>query len=153
MTRTQIGNVITEANGDELTVYLHRYGDEEPDEIEIDGKAAMLTFDPTTAAGRAQVRALIDRLDQALTTHGTAVEQLYGTLNVGDHCSQIRLARTGEKRCPHAAALTGVNGLVRCARPAHEDLHHVAVDDSYDVIAVRHATDYILPANAPWAVC
>jgi hypothetical protein len=143
MTRIQIGNVLTEANGDELTVYLHCYGNEEPDEIEVDGKACMLTFDPGTTAGRGQIRTFIQRLQEAVTAHATAVEEIYGQLKVGDDCSLIRACVDGETPCPHLAGTIGSLRL-HCSRPAHEDFHHVTVDADYQVIAVRHTTDCVI---------
>lgn len=152
MTRTQVGDVCTEANGDEFTVYIDQYANEAPEQVTIDGKAVYMTFDPATQVGRAQIRTLIARLNEAMAITDAAAEDIYGALKVGDHCSDIRIATVGEKRCPHTAGDDGLTGLVQCARPAHEDYHHVAVDEHYDVIAVRHATDRILPASVPWSV-
>jgi hypothetical protein len=155
MTRIQVGDVCTESNGDEFTVFIDQYANEAPDAVTIDGKAANMVFDPSTQAGRAQIRVLIARLNEAMAIADAAAEDIYGALKVGDHCSDIRIAAVitrSEDRCPHAAGEDASTGLVRCMRPAHEDYHHVAVDEHYDVIAVRHATDRILPANVPWSV-
>lgn len=152
MTRIQVGDVCTEANGDEFTVYIDQYADEAPDAVTIDGKAANMVFDPATEAGRAQIRVLIARLNEAMAIADAAAEDIYGALKVGDHCNTIRIATVGEKRCPHTAGDDGLTGLVQCMRPGHEDYHHVAVDEGFDVIAVRHATDRILPASVPWSV-
>jgi hypothetical protein len=152
MTRIQVGDVCTESNGDEFTVFIDQYANEAPDAVTIDGKAANMVFDPSTQAGRAQIRTLIARLNEAMAIADAAAESIYGALKVGDHCSDIRVAIVGEKRCPHTAGDDGLTGLVQCMRPTHEDYHHVAVDECFDVTAVRHATDRILPAGVPWAV-
>jgi hypothetical protein len=90
MTRTQVGDVLQESNGDELHVYVHQYADEEINEIEVDGVAIMLSYDPSTHVGRAQVKALIARLNEALTLHEQGCVKLYGGLKVGDWCVSIR---------------------------------------------------------------
>lgn len=149
MTRTQVGDVCTEANGDEFTVYIDQYANEAPEQVTIDGKAVYMTFDPATQVGRAQMRTLIARLNEAMAITDAASESIYGALKVGDHCSDIRIATVGERRCPHTAS---AGKLIQCMRPDHEDYHHVAVDENFDVEAVRHATDRILPVSAPWSV-
>ena len=154
-TRTQIGHVTHEVDGDELTVYLHQYADEEPHEIQIDGRACAVSFDPSLPDGRAAARTLIANITAALIEHERACARIYGALKVGDWCVEIRVPVGDEPRCSHHAGDAGIGmlaGTVQCSRVPHEDLHHVAVDDSYDVIAVRHATDRILPIGAPWLV-
>lgn len=134
MARTQIGNVLTESNGDEFTLYIHQYGDEEPDCIEIDGKACNMTFDPGTTAGLNQLTAFISRLTEAATEVDQRIEAIYGKLEVGDWCDQIRLAKTLQERCGTHVHTSGA----RCSRVAHPDGHHIVVDDDFQVTAVSH---------------
>jgi hypothetical protein len=150
-TRSQIGHVITEVDGDELTVYLNQYAGEEPHEIQIDGRACTVSFDPSTATGRAATRTLIANLTAALTEHERACELLYSALKAGDWVVDIRVPIGDEPRCPHRAGLVDVLDF-QCSRTTHDDYHHVAVDADYNVLAVRHATDRILPTGAPWLV-
>lgn len=150
-TRTQIGDVLTESCGDELTVYIHQYADEEHHEIEIDGRACSISFDPSAPNGRTGLRALIARLQEALDTHAAHCEKIYGDLKVGDWCVEVREPVGDEPRCQHTAGQVDVLAF-RCSRVAHDDYHHVAVDDGYNVLAVRHATDRILPTGVPWSV-
>jgi len=145
MTRTQVGDVLQESNGDELTVYVHQYADEEHDEVEIKGEAAMISFDPSTPQGRTQVNALIARLQEALALHGQACEKLYGQLKVGDWCIGIRQPVGDDERCPSELPHPE-HGSVQCSRTAHDDPHHVTVDEHYDVIAVVHLVDHVPPA-------
>ena len=133
-TRIQVGNVLQESNGDEITVYVEQYGNEEINLVEISGKCCMLLWDPSTPGGRQQIRTLIDRLNEALAAHAVGVEQIYGELKVGDHCDGIRLPEADESNCAWH-----FNGS-ECSRPEHEDGHHVLVDDNYDVVAVHHVT-------------
>lgn len=145
MTRTQVGDVLQESNGDELTIYVHQYADEEPDEIEIKGEAAMISFDPSTTRGRNQIGAFIARLQDALALHEQSCHKLYGQLKVGDWCIGIRQPVGNDERCtselPHPE-----HGSVQCSRTAHFDPHHVTVDEHYDVIAVVHLVDHAPPA-------
>lgn len=143
MTRIQIGDVCQESNGDEYHVHLDRYGNEEPDTIIVDGKACNLVFDPGTPAGRAQVHALIARLTQALTEHDKTVEEIYGTLQPGDHCPQIREPHGAETRCGRWMLMH------RCSRVEHADRHHVCVDEDYEVIAVKHPTVAVVAGELP----
>ena len=134
MARTQIGNVLTESNGDELTIYLNVYGDEEPDCIEVDGKAANLIFDPAVTAGRNQLTAFLARINEAVAEVDQRIEAIYGQLKVGDWCGQIRLAKTDQERCGTHVHTSGA----RCSRIAHPDGHHVVVNEAFEVTAVSH---------------
>jgi hypothetical protein len=145
MTRTQVGDVLQESNGDELHVYVHQYADEEINEIEVDGVAIMLSYDPSTHVGRAQVKALIARLNEALTLHEQGCVKLYGGLKVGDWCVSIREPVGNEPRCPSELPHPE-HGSVQCSRTTHNDPHHVTVDADYNVIAVAHLVDQPLPA-------
>ena len=149
-TRTQIGNVCTEASGDEFTIYIEQWADEEPSAIVVDGKACYLIFDPGTTEGRAQIRTFAARLNEAMAVHSARVEEIYSTLKPGDHCGDIRLPLGDEKNCPHTIATSGHTW--QCSRVHHEDFHHVAIGDDYQVVAVRHATDHVLSAKVPGSV-
>lgn len=137
MTRTQVGDVLQEANGDELTVYVHQYADEEINEIEVNGVATMLSYDPSTHVGRAQIKGLIARLTKALLLHEQGCEKIYGQLKVGDWCVSIREPVGNEPRCPCELGHPRF-GSIQCSRTTHNDPHHIAVDEDYNVIAVVH---------------
>lgn len=141
--RYQVGNVIQESNGDEITVYIDQYGAEAPDSVTVEGQACNIVFDPGTMDGQAQIEALRARLAEALANHERAVEEIYGKLRVGDYCTEIRLPVKDERRCAH----TVTDGRMHwtCSRAQHVDFHHVNVDGDYRVIAVCHATDHVLP--------
>jgi hypothetical protein len=148
--KQQIGDPVdlpTRTNGipgEQLTVTVEWYADEEPDCIEINGHACLVFFDPGTMTGRAQIRTLIGRLNQAMAFHTNRVEEIYGNLKDGDHCNNIRLPAKSEERCPRYMFTPCGQRGVQCSRAHHEDHHHVHVDDDYQVIAVLHATDRVL---------
>lgn len=141
--RYQVGNVIQESNGDEITVYVDQYGAEAPDAVTVEGEACSLVFDPGTTDGQAQIKILRARLAEALTVHDKAVEEIYGKLRVGDYCVEIRLPVKGERRCAHTVSEGPLTW--QCSRVQHVDFHHVRVDYNCQVIGVRHATDHVLP--------
>jgi len=141
--KTQVGNVLQETDGTEFTVYTTRWGGEEISDIEINGRYTLNNFDPSAPGGRQLVRDFIARLAEALDAHAASVEEIYGQLKVGDTCTQIRLPEGDESRCTVTLRVDhgGLHSrLVQCSRAAHEDDHHVHVDDDYEVIAVHHAT-------------
>lgn len=136
-TRIQIGEPIPITGlAEPLTISIEQWADEAPDTVIVDGFACTLYLDPGTMAGRTQIEALRQRLADALAEHDKAIERIYSGLEVGGYCSNIRLPRDGELRCPHTASDAGLPGM-GCSRVQHADGHHVAVDDSYQVIAVR----------------
>ena len=136
MTRIQVGDVCTEANGDEFTVFIDHYANEAPDAVTLDGQATYLTFDPGTQAGRAQIDALVGRLRQAVKVHDQRVIEIYAKLAIGDHCSDIRTPTSNEPRCE--CVTFNAAGLDRCSRVAHADHHHITVNDDFTVTAVGH---------------
>lgn len=140
-TKTQVGNVLTDVEGEEYHVYSSCWAGEEPNEILIDGSATYLAFDPSAPGGRKQVRELISRLTESLAVHAAAVEEIYGKLGVGDWCIDIRLPEPLEDRCEFIIDPDPSGPRYQCSRAAHEDGHHVTVTaDDYEVIAVEHVT-------------
>lgn len=135
MTRTQVGHVFQEKDGDEITVYIYQYGNEEPDEVEVNSRACLLSFELDTLRGRTQIRTLMDRLEEAMSLHRRQCNTLYGRLEPGDYCVEIRLPLKDEGRCSHA---TGPG--TQCSRAVHEDYHHITVDAEFTVTAVDHIT-------------
>lgn len=148
-TRTQIGNVLTESDGTGLLVYVHQYADEEPDAIQISGHACDVVFDPSSPRSRQQVLDLCARLAEAITFHQRRCEQLYGDVQVGDWCPEIREPIDDEPQC--AYVFNGPIARPRCSRVEHADGHHVAVDDNYQVIAVTHPRPIMYVDEAPRA--
>ena len=147
--RTQVGNVFQDSYGDEFLIYLHEFSDEEPNEVQITGRASEISFDPSSPAGRAGVLTLIDRLSEALREHELACQRLYGKLSVGDFCGEIREPVGDEPQC--AYVFNGPIARPRCSRVEHADGHHVAVDDNYQVIAVTHPRPIMYVDEAPRA--
>lgn len=153
--RIQIGHRLLESTGDELVVYLYQYEGEEPDEIRIEGHACDISFDPTTPAGRGQVRALMARLAEALDQYEKRAVELYAQFEVGDYCDTIRRPVDDEPRCKILLWGSGRRPH-QCSRVQHCDHHHVAVDDEhFQVVAVTHPVarlDLVVPDARAWLV-